>query len=82
MKSNLTVRLILVVLGLQLTCVTGYPAEHATTLAPDIRSIVGNATHWVASQWAQDEIALFEGMPVIHGTNKELILLRNFSFVC
>ena len=45
----------------------------------NVTSIVGDSTHWTATKWSADDAALFGGMPVYHGTHKDLILVR-YSF--
>ena len=45
----------------------------------DVVSVVGDSTQWTATKWSADDAALFGGMPVYHGTHKDLILVR-YSF--
>ena len=77
MKTYLTVRLPLVLLAFA----SGHAAGPALTLAPDVRSTVGDATHWTASHWSPEDTALFEGIPAYHGPDRDLILLRYSYYV-
>ena len=55
--------------------VPGLAAEKA------IHSQVGDDSHWTATHWTQDDIALFAGKPVYQGPDKDLILVRYSFFV-
>jgi DNA/RNA endonuclease G (NUC1) len=59
----------------------GFAAAPATNEVPHPRSEVGDADHWTATRWSVDDTALFEGVPLYHGTHPDIILVRYSYYV-
>mgnify|MGYP006957791663 CR=1 FL=1 len=64
MKLYPRLRQLIFVLGLQLLLTKAFSAEHVSGVTAGIKSTVGDSTQWTAANWSNDDVALFEGIPV------------------